>query len=131
MCEQRKFPLHLRPSLGQMGRQFHAGAVKPEPGFCGSGFGFFQSVRCPIRWTKVTDALGTRLRRNLLVALAQYTVTHFRSSSRKPSSWFLSSLFTSPEATHCFSIITLMIIRENKIIDQFPTPKHEKLWLPF
>ena len=24
-----------------------------------------------------------------------------------------------------------MIIRENKIIDQFPTPKHQKLWLPF
>ena len=62
MCEQGKFPLHLRPSVGQMGRQFHAGAVKPEPGFCGSGFGFFQSVHCPIRWTKVTDALGTRLR---------------------------------------------------------------------
>ena len=61
MCEQGKFPLYLRPSLGQMGKQFHAGAVKPEPGFCGSGFGFFQSVRCPIRWTKVTDALGTRL----------------------------------------------------------------------
>ena len=61
MCEQGKFPLHLRRSLGQMGKQFHAGAVKPEPGFCGSGFGFFQSVRCPIRWTKVTDALGTRL----------------------------------------------------------------------
>ena len=61
MCEQGKFPLHFRPSLGQMGKQFQAGAVKPEPGFCGSGFGFFQSVRCPIRWTKVTDALGTRL----------------------------------------------------------------------
>ena len=61
MCEQGKFPLHLRSSLGQMGKQFHAGAVKPEPGFCSSGFGFFQSVRCPIRWTKVTDALGTRL----------------------------------------------------------------------
>ena len=61
MCLQGKFPLHLRPSLGQMGKQFHAGAVKPEPGFCGSGFGFFQSVRYPIRWTKVTDALGTRL----------------------------------------------------------------------
>ena len=61
MCEQGKFPLHFRPSLGQMGKQFHAGAVKPEPGFCGSGVGFFQSVRCPIRWTKVTDALGTRL----------------------------------------------------------------------
>ena len=61
MCEQGKFPLHLRTSLGQMGKQFHAGAVKPEPVFCGSGFGFFKSVRCPIRWTKVTDALGTRL----------------------------------------------------------------------
>ena len=24
-----------------------------------------------------------------------------------------------------------MIIRENKIIDQFPTPKHQKIWLPF
>ena len=24
-------------------------------------FGFFQSVRCPIRWTKVTEALGARL----------------------------------------------------------------------
>ena len=72
MCEQGKFPLHLRPSLGQMGKQFHAGAVKPEPGFCGSGFGFFQSVRCPIRWTKVTDALGTRLcKRVFRVMVAQ------------------------------------------------------------
>ena len=24
-----------------------------------------------------------------------------------------------------------MIIRENKIIDQFPTPKRQKIWLPF
>ena len=24
-----------------------------------------------------------------------------------------------------------MIIRENKIIDQFPTPKHQQVWLPF
>ena len=24
-----------------------------------------------------------------------------------------------------------MIIRENKSIDQFPTPKHKKIWLPF
>ena len=30
-------------------------------------------------------------RRNLLAALAQYTVSHFRSSSTKSSSWFLSS----------------------------------------
>ena len=42
-----------------------------------------------------------------------------------------SLIFTSPEATNCFSIITLMIIRENKSIDQFPTPKHKKIWLPF
>ena len=32
-----------------------------EPGFCGSDFGFFQSVRCPIHWTKVTEARGARL----------------------------------------------------------------------
>ena len=31
-------------------------------------------------------------RRNLLAALAQYTVSHFRSSSTKSSWWFLSSL---------------------------------------
>ena len=41
------------------------------------------------------------------------------------------SILTSPEATNCFSIITLMIIRENKIIDQFPTPKHQQILLPF
>ena len=23
-----------------------------------------------------------------------------------------------------------MIIRENKMIDQFPTPKHQQIWLP-
>ena len=34
-------------------------------------------------------------RRNLLAALAQYTVSHFRSSSTKSSSWFLSSLLLS------------------------------------
>ena len=40
------------------------------------------------------------------------------------------SIFTSPEATNYFSIIALMIIRENKIIDQFPTPKHQQILLP-
>ena len=30
------------------------------------------------------------------------------------------------KVTNCFSIITWMIIRENKIIDQFPTPKIKK-----
>ena len=28
---------------------------------------------------------------------------------------------------NCVSIITLMIIQENKIIDQFPTPKHQQI----
>ena len=45
--------------------------------------------------------------------------------------YLITPIFTSPEATNCFSIITLMIIRENKIIDQFLTPKHKKIWLPF
>ena len=37
-----------------------------------------------------------------------------------------SPIFMSPKATNCFSIITLMITRENKIIDQFPTPNIKK-----
>ena len=57
-------------------------------------------------------ASSTTLRRqNLLVALAQYTVTHIRSSSTKSSSWFLSSLLKFPyrrplpctERTPCYS----------------------------
>ena len=47
------------------------------------------------------------------------------------SRWLYSPIFTSPEATNCVGIITLMIIRENQIIDQFPTPKNKKIWLPF
>ena len=35
MCELRK--TSLGASLGQMGKQLHAGAMKPEPGFYGSG----------------------------------------------------------------------------------------------
>ena len=54
MCELRK--TSLGASLGQMGKQLHAGAMEPEPGFYGSGFGFFQSVRCPFRWIRVTQA---------------------------------------------------------------------------
>ena len=34
----------------------HAGAIKPEQGFCGSGFGFFQSVCCRFLRTRVTKA---------------------------------------------------------------------------
>ena len=37
----------------------------------------------------------------------------------------------SRRLSDCFRIITLMIIRENNIIDQFPTPKHRLIWLPF
>ena len=43
MCVQGKIPLET--SLDQMGKQLHAGPIKPEPGFCGSSFGFFQRVR--------------------------------------------------------------------------------------
>ena len=43
----------------------------------------------------------TPRRRNLLVALAQYTVTHFRSSSTKLSSWFLSSLQNAAKNVAC------------------------------
>ena len=51
MCEKGKIPSET--SLGQMGRQLHAGGIKPEPGFCSSGFGFFQSVRFPVPWIRV------------------------------------------------------------------------------
>ena len=34
-------------SLGQTSKQLHASAIKPESGFRGSGFGFFQSIRFP------------------------------------------------------------------------------------
>ena len=52
------------------------------------------------------------------------TISHRRRRDYSP-------IFTSPEATNCLSIITLMILRENKIIDQFPTPKHQHIGLPF
>lgn len=32
-------------------RRRGADAIKPEPGFCGSRFGFFQSIRGPFCWT--------------------------------------------------------------------------------
>lgn len=32
---------------------------------------------------------------------------------------------------NCFSIIAMMIIRENEIFDQNQTPKHQQIWLPF
>ena len=53
----------------------------------------------------------TPRRRKLLVALAQYTVTHFRSSSTRPSSWFLSSLF-SP-----------LVQPDNHVVQKFDTRK--------
>ena len=36
MYKQGKIPSGT--SFGQMGKQHHAGAIKPDPGFCGSGF---------------------------------------------------------------------------------------------
>ena len=41
------------------------------------------------------------------------------------SRWLFADIHVA-WATTCFSIITLMIIRENKSIDQFLTPKHQK-----
>lgn len=41
----------------EMSKQLHSGAIKPEPGFCGSGFTFFRSVRCPFHWIRVTSRL--------------------------------------------------------------------------
>lgn len=43
MCEQGKFP--LRTSLSQMGKQFHAGVIKLEPGL----FSWFQFWILPER----------------------------------------------------------------------------------
>lgn len=45
MCEKGKIPLGT--SLGPKGKQLHAGAIKAEAAFCGSGFVFFQTVCCP------------------------------------------------------------------------------------
>ena len=61
------------------------------------------------------------------------TISHLNIDESSPgrSRGDYSPIFTLPEATNCFNIITLMIIRENKIIDQFPTRKHKKIWLPF
>ena len=50
----------------------------------------------------------TPRRRNLLTALAQCTVSHFRSSSTKSSSWFLSSLVTVFRKPHGKYWSTLM-----------------------
>ena len=35
-------------SLGQTSKQLHAGAIKPEPGFCGSGFLIFSEHPFPV-----------------------------------------------------------------------------------
>ena len=54
-------------------------------------------------------------------------ISSFRAKAHLVFHWWLYN----NEATNCFSVITLMIIRENKIIDRFPTPKHQNIWLPF
>ena len=60
--------------------------------------GFILAEACGLQDDVILLCLAsstTPRRRNLLVALAQYTVRHFLSSSTKSSSWFLSSLLTS------------------------------------
>ena len=43
-------------------RTAHARTViQPDPEFSGSGIGLFQGLLGPFCWTRVTDALGTRL----------------------------------------------------------------------
>ena len=39
----------------------HAQLFKAEPEFSDSGIGLFQSLLGPLRWRRVTDALGPRL----------------------------------------------------------------------
>ena len=56
-------------SLGQMSKQLYAGAIKQEQGLW-FHFAFFQSIRCPFRWIRVTRARGTRLwRLNIIVGV--------------------------------------------------------------
>ena len=67
-----------------------------RPSKIASNSGFIPAEDCGLQDDGILLCLAsstTPRRRNLLVALAQYSVTHFRSSSTKPSSWFLSSLF--------------------------------------
>ena len=66
-----------------------------RPSKIASNSGFIPAEACGLQDDVILLCLAsstTPRRRNLLVALAQYSVTHFRSSSTKPSSWFLSSL---------------------------------------
>ena len=68
-----------------------------RPSKIASNSGFIPAEACGLQDDVILLCLAsstTPRRRNLLVALAQYSVTHFRSSSTKPSSWFLSSLIT-------------------------------------
>ena len=61
--------------------------------------GFMPAEACGLQDDVILLCLAsstTPRRRNLLVALARCTVTHFRSSSTKSSSWFLSSLVFEP-----------------------------------
>ena len=59
MCEKGKIPSGT--SLGQMSKQLSAGVIKPELGFCGSGFGFFQSVRFLFSWIRERERLHKNL----------------------------------------------------------------------
>ena len=50
--------ISLRTPLGQKGKQLHftQAQLNRNKDFCGSGFGFFQSVRCRFLRTRVTKA---------------------------------------------------------------------------
>ena len=82
----------------------------------------------------------TPRRRNLLVAVAQYTVTYFGSSSTKSSSWFLSSLmliFLEQIAALCsrnefYHHVKFFIIRQFTVIlsDPFQEKKYQVAYIP-
>lgn len=60
MCEQAIFPRELL-SVKWVNNFTQVQLNWNQDYFCGFSFRFFQSVRCSIRWTNVTEALGTRL----------------------------------------------------------------------
>ena len=63
----------------------------------------------------------TPRRRNLLVALAQYTVTHFRSSSTKSSSWLTGLKLTSFHYKSIFHVNQLLTTRRLPCVSAYVT----------
>ena len=62
-------------SLGQTSKQLHAGAIKPEPGFCGSGFGFFQSIRFPFHVGSGDEIV--KRKNSIFILMHRYSHTFF------------------------------------------------------